>query len=210
MHHRRRIYFGVRHLPVLRAALKAAASHHYEFGGFFDKPPFEGIPEPADPKDIWLIDLQMLRSVLLSYPENYDCISRSGFIVVAARQSDLSRLREFEEFIDGVVVVDDLTEHLSDAILLATSKHSMLPLEALPAHRDAPEKWEAHLEPEQQNVLRFLAQGMTNKEIAATMNLPSEAVKALIRRLLARLGFRNRTEAAVSVARSGLRCVEKS
>lgn len=196
-------------MPVLRAALKAAASHHYEFGGFFDKPPFEGIPEPADPKDIWLIDLQMLRSVLLSYPENYDCISRSGFIVVAARQSDLSRLREFEEHIDGIVIVESLTEHLSDAILLATSKHSMLPLGALPAHREAPERWESDLAPDQQLVLRLLAQGMTNKEIAAATNLPSEAVKALIRRLLARLGFRNRTEAAVSVARSGLNGADK-
>jgi DNA-binding NarL/FixJ family response regulator len=196
-------------LPVLRAALKAAASHHYEFGGFFDKPPFEGIPEPADPKDIWLIDLQMLRSVLLSYPENYGCISRSGFVVVAARQSDLSRLREFEKQIDGVVIVERLTEQLSDAILLATSKHSMLPLGALHTHRDAPEQWESDLTPDQQLVLRLLAQGMTNKEIAAATNLPSEAVKALIRRLLARLGFRNRTEAAVSVARSGLGATEK-
>jgi DNA-binding NarL/FixJ family response regulator len=200
--YRRRIYFGVRQLPVLRAALKAADLRQYELAGFFDEPPFDCTPAGPSPQDIWIVDFQMLRSVLQNYPENYADMSRSGFIVVAARRNDLSRLWSFEGHIDGIVVVEMLAEHLGDAILLATSRHSALAPEMIPSRHDIRHKPDAVLEEDEQTAFRLLAQGMTNKEIAAAMDLPSETVKALVRRLLAKLGFRNRTEAAVSAARS--------
>jgi DNA-binding NarL/FixJ family response regulator len=200
--HQRRIYFGVRQPPVLRAALKAAAHHHYEFAGFFEKPPAHPLDEPNDGRHVWLIDLQMLRSALHDQSRGFDHMRRSGLIVVAVRDNELSRLQEYEAFIDGFVTVEKLSEHLGDAILLAASSHSMLPLEALASRSMAAQRWQSELAPDQQFLLRLLAQGMTNKQIAATMNIRPEAVKSTIRRLLGRFGFRNRTEAAVLAARS--------
>jgi len=60
------------------------------------------------------------------------------------------------------------------------------------------------LTPRELDVLRLLADGRTNSEIAATLHLAPSSVKKLVSRILARLGVRNRVEAALVARREGL------
>jgi DNA-binding NarL/FixJ family response regulator len=60
------------------------------------------------------------------------------------------------------------------------------------------------LTPRELDVLRCLALGRTNAEIAAELHLAPSSVKKLVSRCLARLGVRNRVEAALLVQREGV------
>jgi DNA-binding NarL/FixJ family response regulator len=61
-----------------------------------------------------------------------------------------------------------------------------------------------NLTPRELDVLRHLADGRTNAEIAAALHLAPSSVKKLVSRCLARLGVRNRVEAALVARREGV------
>jgi DNA-binding NarL/FixJ family response regulator len=53
-------------------------------------------------------------------------------------------------------------------------------------------------------VIRLLAQGLGNKEIAAALSISENTVKTHVRHILDKLGLRNRAEAAAYAVQSGL------
>ena len=61
-----------------------------------------------------------------------------------------------------------------------------------------------NLTPRELDVLQHLADGRTNAEIAAALHLAPSSVKKLVSRCLARLGVRNRVEAALVARREGV------
>jgi DNA-binding NarL/FixJ family response regulator len=54
------------------------------------------------------------------------------------------------------------------------------------------------------DVLRFVASGSTNKEIARELGIAEKTVKTHVSNILDKLGLRSRTEAAVHAMRIGL------
>lgn len=60
------------------------------------------------------------------------------------------------------------------------------------------------LSPREQQVLRLLVKGLTNKEIAAQMNYSVGTVKNVVQRVIEKLGVSDRTQAAVFAVRAGL------
>lgn len=65
-------------------------------------------------------------------------------------------------------------------------------------------KSHADLTDREQEVLCHLAQGLTNREIAEVLAIGNETVKTHVSRVLAKLGTRSRTEAALHAWREGL------
>ena len=62
----------------------------------------------------------------------------------------------------------------------------------------------AALTPRELDVLRLVAQGLGNKEIAADLDLSTHTVKYHLASVLAKLGVRSRTEAVSRGIRTGL------
>jgi DNA-binding NarL/FixJ family response regulator len=60
------------------------------------------------------------------------------------------------------------------------------------------------LTPREMDVLRLLAQGLSNKEIARTLHLVEETVKDHVRHILAKLGVKSRTQAVLAAIRLGM------
>ena len=61
-----------------------------------------------------------------------------------------------------------------------------------------------HLSGRQADVVRLIARGMTNHEIAGTLHLAETTVKGYVSEVLTRHGLRDRTQLVVAAYESGL------
>jgi DNA-binding NarL/FixJ family response regulator len=93
------------------------------------------------------------------------------------------------------------TVHESDALLAPASTRRLLEQRA-PAPAPAPELDE--LTTREHEVLRLLARGLTNAEIAQTLVVEPSTVKSHVARVLAKLGLRDRVQAVVFAYDQGL------
>jgi DNA-binding NarL/FixJ family response regulator len=67
-----------------------------------------------------------------------------------------------------------------------------------------PETTPETLSPRENEVLRLLASGLTNKEMARTLDVGEKTVKTHVSRILGKLGVQSRTQAALYASRMGL------
>jgi DNA-binding NarL/FixJ family response regulator len=73
-----------------------------------------------------------------------------------------------------------------------------------PATSPMPVEEENDLTSRENQVLELVAEGLTNKEIAAALSVAEDTVRAHIRQILEKLHLRNRIQAAVYAVRQGL------
>ncbi len=106
----------------------------------------------------------------------------------------------------GYLLKDTQADELCRAIKAAADGQVQLSpkaAERLMREVRAPESPEALTERETE-VLRLLAQGQSNKEIASTLNIGEKTVKTHVSNILSKLGVPSRTQAALYAVRIGL------
>jgi DNA-binding NarL/FixJ family response regulator len=105
-----------------------------------------------------------------------------------------------EQLVGGIRIVADGGSLLAPAI---TRRLIQSYLRRPPATRP-PQGSMADLTPRELDVLRLLARGLSNAEIAQTLVVGEATVKTHVARILAKLGLRDRVQAVVAAFQSGL------
>ena len=104
-----------------------------------------------------------------------------------------------EQLIDGIRTV-----HSGDALVAPAVTRRLLATYASRRPQDRERLQQAaHLTEREADILRALAEGLSNAEIAARMWLSPETVKTHVKSILLKLGVRDRTQAVVWAYRTG-------
>jgi DNA-binding NarL/FixJ family response regulator len=120
------------------------------------------------------------------------CAGASGFLlkdVTAERLFDAVRVIAAGE----ALLAPTVTRRLISEFAQQRPKPDAPPVTAL-----------ATLTPRETQVLRLVAEGLSNPEIAARLMVTEETVKSHVSRVLSKLGLRDRTQAVVTAYESGL------
>jgi DNA-binding NarL/FixJ family response regulator len=115
----------------------------------------------------------------------------------------------------GFLLKDVTAERLFEAVRVVAAGEALLApgvtrrliaeftrLRPDPEARPAPEL--AALTPRETQVLRLVAEGLSNGELAVRLTVTEETVKTHVSRILAKLGLRDRTQAVVTAYETGL------
>jgi DNA-binding NarL/FixJ family response regulator len=115
----------------------------------------------------------------------------------------------------GFLLKDVTAERLFDAVRVIASGEALLAptvtrrlisefARTRPRPEPSPAPALATLTPRETEVLRLVAEGLSNPEIAARLVVTEETVKTHVSRMLSKLGLRDRTQAVVTAYESGL------
>jgi DNA-binding NarL/FixJ family response regulator len=115
----------------------------------------------------------------------------------------------------GFLLKDVTAERLFDAVRVIAAGEALLAptvtrrlisefARLRPKPGTAPDAPLAALTPRETQVLRLVAEGLSNPEIAARLVVTDETVKTHVSRVLSKLGLRDRTQAVVTAYESGL------
>ena len=153
--------------------------------------------------DITLMDIQM--------PEmsGLDAISaiRSEFadariIVLTTYSGDVQALRAMQAGARAYLLKDTLHRELLETIRAVYSGKKALSPEV--SFQLAEHVADDPLTPAEVRVLRLIAEGQANKEIANQLSLSEETVKGQVRNILSKLGVKDRTQAAMIGLKRGI------
>jgi DNA-binding NarL/FixJ family response regulator len=115
----------------------------------------------------------------------------------------------------GFLLKDVTAERLFDAVRVVAAGEALLAptvtrrlisefARLRPAQDPPPGAGLASLTPRETEVLRLVAEGLSNPEIAARLVVTEETVKTHVSRMLGKLGLRDRTQAVVTAYETGL------
>ena len=144
--------------------------------------------------DITLMDLQMpemggLDALIAIRNEFAD----ARILVLTTYKGDVQILRALKGGARGYLLKNSLNEELTEAIRAVHAGRKVFSAEA--SHEIAAHATDDPLTPAEVRVLRLIAEGNANKEIAAQLSVSEETVKGQVRNILAKLGANDRTHA---------------
>jgi NarL family two-component system response regulator LiaR len=134
-------------------------------------------------------------------------------LVLSAVADDEAVLRAILAGARGYLLKDDPPEEIASGVRAAHNGRALLSqrvsglfLERLRQREGerVPEPLDVELSDREVGVLRMLAQGLENSEIAAELNLSTSTVKTHVSNILGKLQVENRIQAAVYAAKKGL------
>ena len=150
----------------------------------------------AQRPDITLMDLQMpemggldaLIAIRNEFPE-------ARILVLTTYKGDVQIMRALKAGARGYLLKNSLNEELMGAIRAVHAGKKVLSAEA--SVEVAEHATDDPLTPAELRVLRLIADGKSNKEIAARLSVSEETVKGQVRNILSKLGANDRTHAAM-------------
>jgi len=153
--------------------------------------------------DITLMDLQMpevsgldaMAAILGEFPD-------ARIIVLTTYSGDVQALRALKAGARAYLLKNSLHKELLDAIRAVHAGRKTLSPEV--SFQLAEHSAEETLTPAEVRVLRLIAEGHTNKEIAAQLLVSEDAVKGQVRNILSKLGASDRTQAAMIGIKRGI------
>jgi DNA-binding NarL/FixJ family response regulator len=153
--------------------------------------------------DITLMDLQMpemngldaLMAVRAEFPD-------ARIIVLTTYKGDVQVLRAMQVGARAYLLKNMLDKELLQTIRAVYAGRKALAAEA--SYELAEHSTDDALTPAEVEVLRLIAGGQANKEIAAQLAVTEETVKGRVKNILAKLGANDRTHAAMIGLRRGI------
>ena len=149
--------------------------------------------------DAVLLGLSEILSLGRRKSKLLDDLRRYSKVLLMLRRSELVQSLEIASRCDGFIFIDLNMERLAEIIDLALWGYCMIPptiLSELTSHQLRLDLIQ-ELRRDELQVLALLGRGMTNRSISEQIGLPESTVKNIVRSVLKKLHFRNRTEAAV-------------
>src|SRR6266436_6004447 len=153
--------------------------------------------------DVTLMDLQMpemngLDAMIAIRGEFPD----ARIVVLTTYAGDMQVLRALKGGARGYLLKNSLHKELLETIRAVHAGKKALSAEA--SFQLAEHATDDALSPAEIRVLRLIAEGNANKEIAAQLSVSEETVKGQVRNILSKLGANDRTHAAVIGVRRGI------
>jgi DNA-binding NarL/FixJ family response regulator len=153
--------------------------------------------------DVTLMDLQMpemngidaMTAIRAEFPD-------ARIIVLTTYTGDVQVLRAIKAGASGYLLKSTLVNEMLAAIRAVHAGRKALSAEV--SFDLAEHAAQEALSPLEVRVLRLIANGHTNKEIAAKLSVTEEAVKSQVRSILSKLGTDDRTHAAVIGLKRGI------
>ncbi|WP_353953766.1 response regulator transcription factor [Knoellia sp. S7-12] len=141
-------------------------------------------------RDVRSVDPSIVGLILTSYDDD-DALraavlaGAAGYLLKDVRGADL--VNSIRRVAGG--------DHLLDADVVARLRTGW--------GRDVEDPRLAQLSPQERRILEHIAQGLTNRQIGASMSLAEKTVKNYVTSVLAKMGMESRTQAAVYIASHG-------
>ena len=123
-------------------------------------------------------------------------------IVLTTYAGDAQALRALQAGAHGYLLKNALHKELLDTIRAVHAGRKALAAEV--SYELAEHATDEALTPAEIRVLRLIAQGNANKEIARELSLSEETVKGQVRNILSKLGAKDRTHAAMIGFKRGI------
>jgi two-component system, NarL family, response regulator len=153
--------------------------------------------------DVTLIDLRMPR---LDGIETIRLLKRSApdsrFLVLTTYDNDDDISRALQAGASGYLLKDVGRDTLREAIRIVHTGRRFIPAEI--ADRVLPRLNDQELTERELQVLRGIAQGLSNREIGDQLGIAESTVKSHVNGLLGKLGVTDRTQALVLAVKRGL------
>ncbi len=157
----------------------------------------------AQHPDVTLMDLQMpemggvdaMIAIRGEFPE-------ARIIVLTTYAGDAQVLRALKAGARGYLLKNSLHKELLETIRAVHAGKKALSAEA--SYQIAEHATDDALTPAEVRVLRLIAEGNANKEIAAQLSISEETVKGQVRNILSKLGANDRTHAAMIGLKRGI------
>lgn len=179
-----------------------------------DQPEVEVVAEASDGReaidayaahrpDVTLMDLQMpamsgteaIAEITTRFPD-------ARIVVLTTYKGDVSALRALKAGAVGYLLKSQLRTELVETIRTVHAGGRRIPAEVaadLAAHIGDDSLSEREIQ-----VLRFVAQGNSNKRVALTLGVTEETVKAHMKRIISKLNANDRTHAVTIALRRGI------
>jgi len=153
--------------------------------------------------DVTLMDLQMpaltgIEAIIAIRSEFPD----ARIIVLTTYVGDVQVFRALKAGARGYILKGDVPRQLLDTIRAVHAGHKRIPPEV--AAELAEHAAEEELSPREMDVLRLIASGNANKQIAALLSIGEETVKSHVTNILGKLGANDRTHAVTIGLKRGI------